>query len=96
METTKTAIDTYAGYASKDEMFFSSTERMWHNRVLKLAKENPTEVEIIKYPQDNDGVIYAKMPVSYLQIKAKKKRDLTEEERAAIRERLKAGHKKAV
>lgn len=89
-------IDTYAGYTSKDEMFFSSTEKMWHNRILKLAKENPTEVKIIKYPQDNDGVIYAKMPVSYMQIKPKRKRDLTAEERIAIRERLNTARKKAI
>jgi len=84
-------IDTYAGYTSKDEMFFSSTEKMWHNRILKLAKANPDEVHIIKRPEENDGVIYAKMPVSYLKIQPKRKVEMTEEEKAALRERFARG-----
>lgn len=82
-------IDTYAGYTSKDEMFFSSTEHVWHSRILKLKEEHPDEVTIIKLPEENDGVIYAKMPVKWLKIVPKKEgRKLTDEQRAIAAERL--------
>ena len=79
-------IDTYAGYTSRDEMFFSSTERCWHTKIMKLAKDHPDEVTIIKTPEENDGCIYAKMPVCYLRLQAKKK--YTDEEKAEMRERF--------
>ena len=81
-------IDTYAGYTSKDEMFFSSTEHVWHSRILKLKEEHPDEVTIIKLPEENDGVIYAKMPVKWLKIQPKRTRDISNEEREEMRDRM--------
>ena len=81
-------IDTCAGYTSRDEMFFSSTERVWHNRILKLAQSHPDEVTIIKRPEDNDGCIYAKMPISYLKIQPKRVSTMTEAQRQEARARL--------
>lgn len=82
-------IDTYVGYTSRDEMFFSSTERSWHTKITKLAKDHPDEVTIIKTPEENDGCIYAKMPVSYLKLQPKREgRKMTDEQREAAIERL--------
>ena len=82
-------IDTSVSYTSKDEMFFSSTERSWHNKILKLAKNHPDEVTILARPENNDGCIYAKMPVSYLNIRPKRISTMTEEQRQAASDRLK-------
>jgi len=81
-------IDTYVGYTSRDEMFFSSTERSWHTKIMKLAKDHPDEVTIIKTPEENDGCIYAKMPVAYLKLQAKRKVEMTDKERAEVTKRM--------
>ena len=85
----KEEIDTYAGYTSRDALFFSSTEKVWHNKIRKLAEQYPNDITIIKLPEDNDGCIYAKMPVKWLKLIPKKEgRKLSEEQRAAATERL--------
>lgn len=84
----KEEIDTYAGYTSRDAMFFSSTEKVWHNKIRKLAEQYPNDVTIIKLPEDNDGCIYAKMPVKWLKLQPPAKREYTEEQLAEMRERM--------
>ncbi len=84
----KEEIDTYAGYTSRDAMFFSSTEKVWHNKIRKLAEQYPNDITIIKLPEDNDGCIYAKMPVKWLKLQPPAKREYTEEQLAEMRERM--------
>lgn len=76
-----------------DRASFCSGERRWHTKIRKLAEQNPDEVEIIRQPEDNGGVIYARLPPSYLKISPKKKMMLTEEERIARAERLQQARK---
>ena len=56
------------------------------NRIRRLAKEHPDEVEIIK--ENNDGSIFFHIPLSYLHIYAPYKREMTDEEKEAARQRL--------
>lgn len=84
----KEEIDTYAGYTSRDALFFSSTEKVWHNKIRKLAEQYPNDITIIKLPEDNDGCIYAKMPVKWLKLQPPAKREYTEEQLAEMRERM--------
>lgn len=80
-------METCFNYCS-DTAFFSSDERKWINRIRKLKEEHPDEITIIREPEVNDGCIYAKLPPSWLKVQPPRKLDLTDEQRAELRERL--------
>ena len=81
-------METYFNYCSLDIAFFSSDERRWITRIHKLKQEHPDDITILREPETNDGCIYCKLPVSYLKIQAPIKRELTEEQKQVLRERL--------
>ena len=83
-------MDTSFSYCSPDTAFFSSDERKWILYIHKLKEQYPEQIEIIAEPKDNDGCIYCKLPPSFLKIKGKIKRTMTEEQRAAASERMRA------
>lgn len=74
-------VDTYAT--------FCSSERKWINKIHKLKEAHPEDVEILREPEDNCGVILAHVPKSWMKVSPPKKVDLTEEQRLASAERLK-------
>ena len=59
-----------------------------------MQANKPDEVTIISQPEENEGCIYAKIPVSYLKITQKKKKNFTEEQLEAARQRMKELGKK--
>lgn len=73
---------------------FCSAERKWHNKIIKLKELYPNDVEIIEYPENNNGVILAHIPKSWLKISPPRKREMTDEQRAAIAERLQSSRNK--
>ena len=81
-------METCANYTTKDCMFFSSDERRWIHKVQVLAEKYPDEVTIIRQPENNDGCIYARMPVRYLKLIRPTQRELTDEEKIELSERL--------
>jgi len=81
-------IETCFNYTAREAGYFSSNEQRWINRVRKLANEHPDEVTILSEPEDNDGTIYARMPVSYFRLQAPQKQNLTDEQKEALSERL--------
>lgn len=81
-------IETCFNYNSREAGYFSSNEPKFINKVRKLAEEHPDEVTILAEPENNDGTIYAKMPISYFRIQAPVRRNHSEEEKAYLRERL--------
>lgn len=84
-------METAMGYLTEDEgrAWFSSDERKWRNRIMKLAEEYPEQVKITVYPEDNDGCINAWIPAKWIRVKPPVKRNLTDEQRMAMSERLK-------
>ncbi len=54
-------------------------------KLYRLAKENPNEVKIIV--ENNDGSIYAHIPINYVKISPPRK--VSEEQREAAGERFK-------
>lgn len=68
----------------------SSSELKQINKIKKLHESHPEEVKIVIAPEDNHGVIVAKMPKSYIKISPPRKVNYTEEQRAAAAERLAA------
>ena len=83
-------METCFNYTDRDVGFFSSDERRHINKVLKLKEKYPDAVRIIKMPEENDGCIYAELPSSWLKVSPPIKRDLTDEERQEIADRLKS------
>lgn len=81
-------METCANYMD-EEMFVSSDERKFINKIKQLAEEYPMDVTIIAHPETNDGCIYAKMPSKWFHIKPPVKRNFTDEQREAMAERAK-------
>lgn len=80
-------METCINYCNDKKAFVSSDERRWINRVHKLNEEYPEEVRIIRQPEQNDGCIYATVPVKWVRINPPKKVNLTEEQKDELRKR---------
>ena len=86
--------ETACDYLSCDKYAtFCSSETKWINKILKLAEEYPDQVEIQVLPEDNQGMILAHVPKNWFKLNPTRKRNMTEEQRQAIAERLAAGRK---
>jgi hypothetical protein len=75
----------------KDTWTISTDERTWKNRLCKLAEQNPAEVECVAV--NHDGSVMYHVPVSWVRLRPPAKRNLTEEQRAALAERIKSVRK---
>ena len=74
-------------------MYVSTDERSLITKLTKLQKEHPDEVEIIALPKDNDGCLYCKIPSKWLRIAPPLKRNLSDERRAELAERMRKCNK---
>ena len=79
-------IETCFNYTAREAGYFSSNEQRWITRILKLKDQYPELVTILKMPEDNDGVIYARLPVTFLRLQGPAK--ISEETIQANRARL--------
>lgn len=86
--------ETCVDYLTTDDYAtFCSSEKRWINKINKLHEKNPSEVQIIYTPEDNGGVLYARIPKSWLKISPPRKINLTETQRAAAADRLRNARK---
>lgn len=81
-------MQTCFNYCSKDYCFASSDERKWINRILTLKEKYPDKITIIALPENNDGCIYAKVPIDWLKLAPKKSIGMTEEQKEKLRQNL--------
>lgn len=87
--------ETCFSYTGEDTTAaFCSSEKKWINKILKLHAKNPDEVKIIHYPEENYGMIYAEIPKSWLKVSPPRQTNYTDEQRAAMAERLAAAREK--
>lgn len=63
---------------------FYTAEKKWINKITKLSKDNPNEVNIVHI--NEDGSILAKIPSKWFKIRVPRK--LTEEQKQVIRDRF--------
>ena len=75
-----------------DKAFFSSDERRFITKIHKLIAKYPEQVRIIKEPEDNNGCIYCELPKEWFRIQPPVKRNLTDEQREQIAQRLAYSH----
>jgi len=71
-----------------DHATFCSSETKWINKILKLKQEHPDKVDIRYLPEDNDGMIVAHIPKNWIKVSPPRKREMTEEQKVALAERL--------
>lgn len=81
-------METAVNYLEDRVMYMSTDETKWKRRIEQWAKEYPEECEITVRPENNDGCMCAKMPAGWLRIRPPIKRNMTEEQRSAIAERM--------
>lgn len=81
-------METCANYTDED-MYFSSDEKKHIRKILQLKDSHPDDVKIIKMPEDNQGCIYAVIPAKWFKISPPRKLDLSDEQRAALAQRVK-------
>jgi len=76
----------YAHWSENTYGTISSSERKWINKIHKLKEKYPDEVEIrhINY----DGSIVARIPHSWFKISPHRKKKISDEDKAKIRERF--------
>lgn len=85
-------METCLNYTGKTA-FVSSDERKTINRIEKLKSQHPDSVIILNSPESNDGCLYAKLPASWIKITPPRTSNMTEEQRRAAAERLRAARK---
>ena len=87
--------ETCVEYINEDKhATFCSSETKWINKILKLKAEHPDEVKIICMPEDNQGTILAHIPKKWLKISPPRQVNYTDEQKAAMAERLAAAREK--
>lgn len=87
-------METCFNYTDKERAFFSTDERKFITKVRRLQERFPDEVRIIAKPEENDGCLYCELPTAWFTIRVPKKVYLTDEQRSASAERLRAYHKR--
>ena len=86
-------METVFNYTDRDTAYFSSDERRWITKIRKMADRFPDRVKIIKQPEENNGCIYASLPVRAMKINLVSARQISDEEMDAMRERLKSARR---
>jgi len=81
------------GWVDVDDMVsVTAYQTKYMNQLKKLAEAHPDEVKIIKEAKENDGMMVVHLPKKYCKVsfgEARAKRELTEDQKAAARERAK-------
>lgn len=86
-------METSISYTDKTA-YFSSDEPKWIRRVRDWQQKLPDLVEILAEPENNDGCIYCKIPADWISIRPRRKLFMSDEEKAAIAERLRSSLKR--
>lgn len=85
LEEQETTINMFpTGVSSKAEIFSCIPAMM--NRLRKLAEEYPKEIAL----REDDGCIFCTLPVDWIRVLPKRKCTLTDEQKKANAERLRA------
>lgn len=86
-------METAINYLDDRVMHVSTDEMKWKNRIEQWAKEYPEECVITVRPENNDGCMCAKMPASWFRMRPPIKRNLTDEQREEMGNRLRKARK---
>lgn len=76
-------------YSDEKTATMCSNEAAWIRKLTALAEQYPDDVIIREMPEDNYGMILVNLPKKWLKIKPPTKRNMTDEQREALAERMK-------
>lgn len=81
---------SYVQTAEESTAVITTNEFAQINRIMRLKDKHPDEVEVMYRPEDNYGVLMARIPKKWFRINPPKVMNYTEEQRAMLGESLKA------
>lgn len=92
-ELPKKILEFNLNMTDVDEMVSVTTyQTKYMNQLKKLADAHPDEVKVIKKAKENDGMMVVHLPKKYCKVsfgEVRVKREMTEDQKAAARERIK-------
>ena len=91
MDYKENNIEWVTGLKDEDKITLSLSSKRFINKVKKICSEHPEDTKLI---ENDDGTIYAELPIGCLRISYPNKRELTEEQKDELRERMRAINKK--
>ena len=71
-----------------DRAVFSTSERKWITRIMKLKEKYPDHVDIRCSPEENYGELVACVPKNWFKLSPPRKREYTPEQRREMADRL--------
>lgn len=77
-------METCINYCEPGYAYMSTDERRWITHLKKLAKDRPEEMIIIKYPEENNGVLYCKFPQKWARVSPPRQVVISDEKRADL------------
>jgi len=81
--------ETAVEYLSTDAtLWFTSNEKKWITKIMRLKESHPELVEILREPSENGGYLYARLPKDWLRVAPPRSLSLTDEERRVRAERM--------
>lgn len=81
---------SYVQTAEESTAVITTNEFAQINRIMRLQDKYPDGVEVMHRPEDNYGVLMARVPKKWFKINPPKVMNYTDEQRAALGENLKA------
>lgn len=81
-------MDCAIDWTNPETAWVSGDEKKLKNKMLRLAKQYPDEVQIKTRPEDNDGTIVATCPRDWVDVRPKRKVHMTDEQKKRAAERL--------
>jgi len=71
-----------------DHAVFSTSERKWITRIMKLKEKYPDHVDIRCDPEENYGELVAYVPKNWFKLSPPRQLNYTDEQREALMERM--------
>lgn len=81
-------METSLSYTDRGRAYFSSDEAKWIKFIRDMQFSHPAEVQVIADPSENDGCIYAIIPVSWFKLKPRAISKMSDERKEELRERM--------
>lgn len=75
-------------YSDEKTATMCSNEAVWIRKLTALAEQYPDDVVIREVPEDNGGFILVNLPKKWFKIKPPTKRNMTDEQREALADRM--------
>lgn len=79
---------SYVQTAEESTAVITTNEFAQINRIMRLKDKHPDEVEVMYRPEDNYGVLMARIPKKWFRITPSRSTTYTDEQKAALVERL--------